>query len=92
MEECSFKPKTLDYKGKPASETSGDKCIDLYSRVPKGKYASNKGKGLDDIKYEREKDDCTFQPNIKKKNQKQTQDIHAVKGVEEVLERFNKGR
>jgi len=67
MTECSFKPKTLDYKGKAVSETSGDKCVDLYSRVPKGKYASNNGKKLDEIKYEREKEDCTFMPNTKKK-------------------------
>ncbi len=37
LKECSFKPKTLKYKGSAMmKETSGDKCIDLFSKVGQG--------------------------------------------------------
>jgi len=39
VEDCTFAPKTLNYKGnkvKVMGVTHGDKCIDLYSMKPKG--------------------------------------------------------
>ena len=35
-EEATFKPVTLEYPGRNQQITSGDKCLDLYSRVKSG--------------------------------------------------------
>ena len=35
-EEATFKPVTLEYPGRNQQITSGDKCLDLYSRVKLG--------------------------------------------------------
>ena len=57
MKECSFKPKTMDYKGSGnvMKETSGDKCIDLYSKVAIGSIRDKKTKTSNEYQYERQK-------------------------------------
>ena len=92
MAECSFKPKTLKYKhGASRQETSGDKCFDLYSKVPVGSIAAKTSKTSDDQVYEMFKEDCYFKPKINK-GIKTGGALSGVRGLETTLDRMNKGR
>lgn len=51
---CTFRPQTLDYSGNGVKEsTHGDKCLDLYTRVPKGKYAEKQMKSTQEYEFEK---------------------------------------
>lgn len=52
--------------GGGTKETSGDKCIDLFSTKPKGWIKDKTEKSTDDYIYEKEKEEYTFTPGINK--------------------------
>ena len=52
-QEFTFKPKTNKYMNNKGA-TSGDKCLDLYSRVKPKQYMEKNGRSSIDIEYERE--------------------------------------
>jgi hypothetical protein len=65
LQECHFKPVTLNYKGdKDATVTHGDKCKDLYSKKMPGWFAEKIEKTAEDYEFERSKDDLTFKPQV----------------------------
>ena len=64
VSECTFAPKTLDYKGmsKKQQVTGGDRNVDLYSLKKKGWFKDRGQKTTEDYEIERGKDDLTFNP------------------------------
>ena len=83
--EATFKPKINKYSV-GTRETSGDKCLDLYSRVKLGQNKNAKGRSKFDAEYEKEKDECSHTPKINNPGshlRRSAQNVGAIKGVEE---------
>lgn len=92
-EEATFKPVTIDYAGRQML-TSGDKCLDLYSRVNRGQYAK---KNIEerDAEFDNAKEDCRFMPQINPNGSylaKPDQTLDQIKGVKEKIDMLAKGR
>lgn len=65
LQECHFKPVTLNYKGEAAygnGVTHGDRCKDLYAKKVQGWFAEKTERTAEDYEYERSKEDLTFHP------------------------------
>ena len=102
VSECTFAPKTLDYKGlsKKQQITAGDRNIDLYSLKKKGWFKDRGQKTSEDYELERGKQDMTFNPitnqyeNVIKKIEKdKTQPkIDYIPGVDKVRDRMERAR
>jgi hypothetical protein len=50
-EDATFKPQTNKNKKAKAQPTHGDRCLDLYSRVPNGKYAQKTNVTSEEAEY-----------------------------------------
>ena len=93
-QEFTFKPKTNKYPGKGGA-TSGDKCLDLYSRVKRGQISSKVGKTSLEVEYEREQEECTHQPKINKPGshmKKASKSTSEIRGFDEQKNRMAQGR
>ena len=93
---CTFKPQTLDYQTSAQKQTSGDKCLDLNSLKPSGWIKDKVYKTSVDYEFERNKEDCTFKPQI---NDAQTvqealhnENVQQIRGVDKVVDRMQKAR
>ena len=93
-QEYTFKPKTINYNSKGGT-TSGDKCLDLYSRVTRGQHTKKVGKSTIDVEYEKNKKECTHQPKINRKGshkQMASRSTKEIKGFDEQMARMEQGR
>jgi hypothetical protein len=86
MKECTFKPEVKDYrrdrsKDKIQNHTSRgrtdrkdsvsrDKCQELFE-LSKTRKIKKEDKSAIQVEYEKFKEECTFQPNAKKDNEKE---------------------
>lgn len=92
VEECTFKPKTLHYNS-GAQPSHGDKCLDLYSRVPKGVYKDKRMLTKEEYEFERAKEELTFVPKINEGvPQEEGVPTHQIRGVDKQMERLQKAR
>lgn len=94
---CTFKPKTLAYSGTGRTTSSGDKCIDLYSRKQKGWFKEKAQKSAQEYEFERNKQDCTFKPKVNDPNTISThvqneETVQHIKGMDKVMDRMMKAR
>ena len=60
--------------------------------MPKGAIAEKKTKSSNDYHYERQKEECTFKPNINKGVKSGNGGINQIKGMDKVMDRMSKGR
>jgi len=67
IKECTFKPAIN--KRQPTNKfilKPEDRFTELYQKARKKKSFLNKGKSKNDIEYEKQKEECTFEPKINK--------------------------
>ena len=91
--DATFRPVTNHYP-LAARETSGSKCLDLYSRSKPGAMKANNGRSKIDAEFEKEQKECSFKPQINKPGAhlKGAQKRVDVLGLDEQKARLEKGR
>lgn len=105
---CTFKPKTNNYRPHQhpdesradESQTSyglregtGDKCFDLY-QLSLLKQQQKADKTSEEVEFEKNKNELTFQPNLNKKKPKSSAKRHKVnqRSVMDTIERMRRAR
>jgi hypothetical protein len=106
MKECTFLPETLNSKKwnkKHPDEpqvTHGDRCIDLYSKKPKGWFAERGHKTAEDYEFERSKEELTFSPSLNDHEKVQNRleknfaspKVDQIRGMDKVRDRMERAR
>jgi len=82
MKECSFRPRI-----NKTARSSNDRCKELYKLTKK-----KEDKSAIDYEYERNSEQCTFKPDIKKPEVDSTPVNVDKKMLKRVIERVRKGR
>ncbi len=104
---CTFKPKTNNYvprhnpdESNAESQTTyglregtGDKCFDLY-QLSLLKRKQKEDKSSEEVEFEKNKNELTFQPNLQKKKPKTANKRHKVnqRSVMDNIERMRRAR
>lgn len=101
LEECTFKPKinkTKLYKGEifPKNDKTAECLTEILYQKGKAMQKYREDKNQDDLEYEREKNECTFQPRLNTHNNRNKSKDHLyamqTKLEEKVTERYRKSR
>jgi hypothetical protein len=90
LTECSFKPQTLDYP--LANQGSGDKNMDLYSKVKKRQYADKKTLPTDEYEMRKAPEEYKFAPSINQGVNTKIRDANEIPGYDKVRERLERAR
>lgn len=75
--------------------TSGDRNLDLNSKVKKGQYALRHNKDHEEYEYDKSYQECTYTPQINKDDshlKQPDQTLSQIKGTQKIVERLQAGR